>query len=95
MSKMVEVKLREQGKIMVFNANDISFKLHDIVIVESERGLDFGQVIAEMDNNKDKPEGTIKRIVRVATDADNEQIKKTNTPLNPCLASPVYRSCRV
>jgi len=77
MSKLIEVRLRQQGKIMVFHANNVDFKLQDTVIVESERGLDYGQVVSDtVQLRKKKVEGAIKNILRVVTVVDIEQIKR-------------------
>ncbi len=75
--KIVEVKLREQGKIMIFDANEVNFKAQNIVIVEFERGIDYGQVMSEAEPVvKDKPEKTLKRVLRVATLQDIQQVQR-------------------
>lgn len=75
--KIVEVKLRDQGKLIIYNANNVDFKVHDIVIVESERGVDFGQVVSEAERaTSDTSQGGLKRIIRVATKQDLAQLDK-------------------
>ncbi|MCP4648979.1 MAG: stage 0 sporulation family protein [PVC group bacterium] len=75
--KIVEVRLREQGKVMFFNRSNIEIKAQDIVIVESERGNDYGHILSDPNQAPErKPEGSVKRIVRVATKEDLEQIEK-------------------
>ena len=75
--KIAQIRLREQGKVMLFNPNNVAFVLHDVVIVESERGNDYGQVIAGAEEFKgEKPEDTPKKVVRIATPEDMEQVKK-------------------
>ncbi|MFH2137819.1 MAG: stage 0 sporulation family protein [Candidatus Omnitrophota bacterium] len=75
--KIVQVRLREQGKIMVFNTDNIELKGHDIVIIESERGTDYGHVLSDDDQlKKDNPEAGVKNVVRIATPEDMAQIEK-------------------
>ncbi len=77
MLRVVEVRLREQGKNMMFNAAEVQCKLQDMVIVESERGLDYGLVVSEAESSAgEKPEDPMKKVVRIVTQADLEQIKK-------------------
>ncbi|MCG2711900.1 MAG: stage 0 sporulation family protein [Candidatus Omnitrophica bacterium] len=75
--KIIEVRLRKQGKVINFNTNNIEVKPLDIVIVESERGIDYGFVISEAEHaTAEKIKGAIKPIIRVATAHDLEQIAK-------------------
>ena len=75
--KIIEVRLREQGKIANFNTNNIEVKPHSIVIVESERGVDYGHVISEAERaSVEKTKGGLKPVVRLATAQDIEQIAK-------------------
>ncbi len=75
--KIIEVRLRKHGKITNFNKNNVEVKPHDIVIVESERGIDYGSVISDIERvTAEKIKGVIKSVIRVATSADLEQITK-------------------
>ena len=44
MHEVIQVKLRESGKITFFSTGGMRFKAGDYVIVEADRGLDYGQV---------------------------------------------------
>lgn len=86
--KIVEIKLREQGKVMLFNTNELIFKPQDIVIVESERGLDYGQVMAEMEQAAEtKSEEPLRKVMRMATQQDLEQIAKNKTEIKNVFAA--------
>jgi cell fate regulator YaaT (PSP1 superfamily) len=45
MERIVCVRLRDTGQSFHYNAGDISLKEGDYVIVEHDRGLDYGQVV--------------------------------------------------
>ncbi len=80
--KIVKVKLRDQGKPVIFNVNNVACKLLDIVIVESERGVNFGQVVSDIEHAApDTPHAGLKKVVRAATSLDMEQIGKNKQDL--------------
>ena len=65
------VSFKEKGKVYYFDGHDLKISHLDNVIVETERGLQFGKVVASLDeemvqNRKDH----LKDIVRVATKKD-------------------------
>ncbi|MDD4909471.1 MAG: stage 0 sporulation family protein [Candidatus Omnitrophica bacterium] len=75
MQEIVQVKLREAGQCTYFYNNGLALKLGDIVIVEQDRGLDYGHIacdaqVAAEPENKDN----IKKVLRVATADDIEKI---------------------
>ena len=45
MERIVCVRLRDTGQNFHYNAGDFSLKEGDYVIVEHDRGLDYGQVV--------------------------------------------------
>lgn len=45
MEKLVFVRLRDTGQVFPYNAAETEVKEGDCVIVEHDRGLDYGQVI--------------------------------------------------
>jgi cell fate regulator YaaT (PSP1 superfamily) len=68
---MVGVKFKPVGKLYYFDTNNLDLKDGDGVIVDTERGLEYGEVVFE--NNKPKAEEIgeeIKKIIRKATDKD-------------------------
>ena len=45
MTKVIGVKFKENGKSYYFNPKDFDIKENDNVIVETVRGLEFGNVV--------------------------------------------------
>ncbi len=75
--KIVEVKLRHNGKTFTFDSNGVECCLNELVIVESERGFDYGHVISEMEG---QPEN-MKKVLRPANDEDLKQIEKNENDI--------------
>ncbi len=77
MYEVVQIKLREAGKITYFSPNGMRFKAGEYAIVEADRGLDYGQVLSEvtalLDSDIDEP---LKKIIRKANPWDMHQIDK-------------------
>lgn len=77
MYEVVQVRLREAGKITYFSPSGMHFKVGDHVIVEADRGLDYGQVLSEtsaiLDSDIDEP---LKKVMRKANPWDMTQIDK-------------------
>jgi len=77
MQETIQVRLREEGNIIYYYTNNIRPKVGDYVIVEVERGQDYGQVISEpeviLKSNFDKP---LKKIIRIATTEDTHRINE-------------------
>lgn len=85
MDRIVNVRLRDTGQNFVYNAHDLEVKENDYVIVEHDRGLDYGLVVSlkpEIEQlspaegeRPGRPGAPVKRIVRVAKEADLKQIE--------------------
>ncbi len=77
MYEVVQIRLREAGKITYFSPSGTRFKVGEYVIVEADRGLDYGQVLSEtealLDSDIDEP---LKKIIRKANPWDMHQIDK-------------------
>jgi cell fate regulator YaaT (PSP1 superfamily) len=77
MYEVIQVRLREAGKISYYSTGGIRFKTGDYVIVEADRGQDYGQVISEneviLDSDVNEP---LKRMIRKANPWDMHQIDK-------------------
>ncbi len=74
MAKIIGVRFRNAGKIYYFDPQDKEIETGMHVIVETARGVEYGTVVfspREMDDEK-IPQ-TLKPIIRIATDADEEQ----------------------
>lgn len=77
MNEVIQVRLREAGKIAYFSTSGMRFKVGDQVIVEADRGLDYGQVLSETEAISDSDlEEPLKKVVRKANLWDLNQIEK-------------------
>ncbi len=78
MIKVVEVKQRQGGNTTHYIAGDFSFFAGDYVIVEGDRGLDYGEVLSgeEIILDKGISQKALRRIIRVATNSDIEKIDR-------------------
>lgn len=90
MENTVFVRLRDSGQTYFYNSAHLNVKEGDYVIVEHDRGLDYGQIVspkdAVLDNKSQEP---LKKIIRVAKDSDLKQIEdnraKSREAFNTCL----------
>ncbi|MDD5436619.1 MAG: PSP1 domain-containing protein, partial [Candidatus Omnitrophica bacterium] len=77
MYEVVQIRLREAGKITYFSPGGMRFKVGEYVIVEADRGLDYGQVLSEteaiLDSDIDEP---LKKVIRKANPWDMHQVEK-------------------
>jgi len=93
MQKVVSVRLRELGQVYSCNAPEgLTFKDGDYVIVEHDRGLDYGRITSpgnEAGPKAAEPREPIKKIVRLAHEKDLRQIEedrlKAKEAFNSCL----------
>jgi len=89
MREAVQVRLRESGNILYYESHGLKPKIGDHVIVEVERGQDYGEVIGEpemiLEADLGKP---LKKIVRIATKDDmhkvNENKKRIKNAFQTC-----------
>jgi len=69
----IEIKLRECGAVSLYKMKDMAVTLCDCVIVEAERGVDYGYVYSET-QHKVHPPRQLKSVIRIATEEDKKQI---------------------
>ena len=75
--KVVSVNFKDKGRIYYFSPNRLALKNGDYVIVETERGLQYGQVKNGIfDIDKDKIKNPLKPVVRIATNEDKKTYEK-------------------
>ena len=73
MVKVIGVRFRKAGKIYFFSPDDMKIKKGDHVIVETARGVEYGQVVLDArDVEEDKVVQPLKKIIRVATPEDDK-----------------------
>jgi cell fate regulator YaaT (PSP1 superfamily) len=80
----------EYRPVGLYDLNGVACQRNDYVIVDQDRGSEFGQVVSEVDRVcKGKQETAIGKILRVATDGDLRQIEnnrhKAHDALSACL----------
>lgn len=79
MYNVVGVRFKQAGKIYYFDPVNLEIKEDDHVIVETARGLEYGQV---MTGPKEVAENKItlplKKVIRVATPEDRQQLAENN-----------------
>ncbi len=77
MNKIILVRLRDSGQVLSYDASSLELKEGNYVIIEHDRGLDYGQVVpanyVAMETKNDEP---VKKIIRVAKDNDLKQIEE-------------------
>ena len=75
METVVGIRFKQAGKIYYFSPGDLELALHDHVIVETARGMEYGTVvIAPREICEKKVVKPLKEVIRKATEAD----EKTN-----------------
>jgi len=75
MDKLVCVRLRDTGQNFSYNAGDLQVKGGDYVILEHDRGLDYGQVMTTKVCPSQENKQPLKKILRVARPEDLKQIE--------------------
>lgn len=77
MYEVIQIKLREAGKVSYFSTSCLRPAIGECCIVESDRGLDYGFVVSEpeviLDADVEEP---LRKIIRLATPHDKTQIDK-------------------
>jgi len=78
MQEVVQVRLRDAGGIALFYTNGLKFVVGDYVIVEADRGLEYGQIVNEpaMVLEKDLAGEQTRKIIRKTNPWDHNQIEK-------------------
>lgn len=72
MPEIVGVRFKSCGKIYDFEINGIDVKKGDLVVVESELGLNVGNVVIDR-HIIEEPERNLKKVIRKVTEEDLQQ----------------------
>lgn len=73
MIKVVGVRFKKAGKIYYFSPDDIDVKLDDFVVVETARGIEFGEVVTGPKEISEKDVvAPLKNVMRIALKEDIE-----------------------
>ena len=74
MVTVIGVRFRRAGKIYYFSPNEYDIKVGDNVIVETARGVEYGNVvIANREISEEEVVAPLKEVIRVATPEDDEK----------------------
>ncbi|MCX5697771.1 MAG: stage 0 sporulation family protein [Candidatus Omnitrophica bacterium] len=77
MDKTIIVRLRDSGPVCPFYTTETELKDGDCVIIEHDRGLDYGQIVSPKEAGQDaKSKEPPKKIVRKANANDKRQIEE-------------------
>lgn len=90
MIKVIGVRFKKAGKIYYFDPVNFDVKKENFVIVETARGVEFGQcVIGVKEISEDEIVSPLKEVIRIADDADIQKHKdnksKEKEALEVCL----------
>ena len=88
MHEVIQVRSGETGKISYFSAGAMKFKIGDIIIVEQDRGLGWGEVVSEVEDGTDKKiEKSLRKVIRAATLGDKHQIDRNKKRVKDIIAT--------
>lgn len=77
MHRVIQVRLREAGRIHYYKLGDLQLEVGDCCIVATERGLEYGQVVSEPEMIVDtQVEGPLRNVTRKANSSDEETIAR-------------------
>lgn len=76
MIRIIGVRFKPAGKIYYFDSGNLPIQMDDGVIVETARGLEFGNVVSIPDIEEVPRDGSIKPVVRKATMRDMAQLAR-------------------
>jgi cell fate regulator YaaT (PSP1 superfamily) len=76
MINVIGITFKDGGRIYFFDPNNLDLELNKNVIVETERGTQFGKVVTNiMEKNKQSLNLPLKRVIRLANDDDESKNK--------------------
>ncbi len=74
MEKVIGVRFRTAGKVYFFSPGSLEIKKGQHVIVETARGVEYGDVVSDiMEVEDEKIVPPLKTVIRLATEADTER----------------------
>lgn len=77
MFEVVQIRLREAGKISYYDASECRPQAGDYCIVQAERGLEYGQAVSDIEEVLDSDiERPLRKVVRIAGRRDMQQINE-------------------
>lgn len=86
MSNIYGITLKSEGKIYYFNGEELEVYAGKYVVIETEKGIQYGKVMYKADNNKvNIPVEDMKKVLRVSTDEDYDTYLKNLADAEKCL----------
>lgn len=86
MSNIYGITLKSEGKIYYFNGEDLEVDAGKYVVVETEKGIQYGKVMYKADNNKvNIPVEDMKKIIRLSIDEDYNTYLSNLSDAEKCL----------
>ena len=86
MQKIVGIMFNKKGRIYNFNAVNFDLKIGDNVIVETEKGLQYGTVVKDIREVSEKEFSLpLKDVIRIATKSDVKENEKNIHDANQAL----------
>jgi len=79
MARVVTVRLREFGTVSNFLCGNIDVKVGDYVLLEAERGIDYGQAISEPEEILENSKSSFKKIIKIMDVEDLRQVKENKS----------------
>ncbi len=77
MIKVIGVRFRRAGKIYYFGPKDYKIEKGQHVIVETARGIEYGEVVTDiLDKTDDEIVAPLKPVIRVATPEDDKKVQE-------------------
>jgi cell fate regulator YaaT (PSP1 superfamily) len=89
MYEVIQVRIRESGKVSYYSTSGLRPPVDSYVIVQADRGLDYGLVVSEPEIILDAEvvEEPLRKIVREATPQDLAQIEKNRKKIKEVIAT--------
>ena len=77
MNRVIGVRFRYAGKIYDFSAGDMDIRKGMHVIVETSRGVEYGEVVTDL-REQERPQNAkpLKEVIRIATEEDDRHEKE-------------------
>ena len=76
MPTVVGVRFKKAGKIYYFEPGNLDIKVGDHVIVETVRGIEYGEVVVgPKEVSEEEIVAPLKKVIRVATPEDDKKVK--------------------
>ena len=99
MPTVIGVRFKPAGKIYYFSPDDLAITTDDHVIVETSRGVEYGEVvIAPREVDESAIVSPLKSVIRVATPEDEQKVavnhQKEAEAFDVCLKKSPITICR-